>query len=152
MTRSQKQWEWFADIIKDVEEADTKGLVENHIFITQFFDKFDLRTTMLVSTMLCVCTLSTPLLFFFLFLQYICERHFQKLSGKSLFTGLRSVTHFGRPDFNQFFDSLQEDYILLPQIGVFSCGPPGMTNGVEEACAATNRFEGPAFLHHYENF
>ena len=49
MTRSQKQWEWFTDIIKDVEDADTKGLVENHIFVTQFFDKFDLRTTMLVS-------------------------------------------------------------------------------------------------------
>ena len=52
MTRTQKQYEWFADIIRDVEEADKKGLVENHVFITQFFDKFDLRTTMLVS--LCV--------------------------------------------------------------------------------------------------
>ena len=48
VTRSQKQWEWFTDIIRDVEEADTKGLVESHIFVTQFFDKFDLRTTMLV--------------------------------------------------------------------------------------------------------
>ena len=85
-------------------------------------------------------------------LQYICERHFQKLSGKSLFTGLRAITHFGRPDFNQFFDNLQEEYILLPSIGVFSCGPPGMTNGVDAACAATNRFEGPAFHHHFENF
>ena len=49
MTRTQKQWEWFTEIIKETEEADKKGLVENHIFITQFFDKFDLRTTMLVS-------------------------------------------------------------------------------------------------------
>ena len=49
MTRSQKQWEWFTEIIRETEEADKKGLVENHIFITQFFDKFDLRTTMLVS-------------------------------------------------------------------------------------------------------
>ena len=49
VTRSQKQWEWFTDIIKDVEDADTKGLVESHIFVTQFFDKFDLRTTMLVN-------------------------------------------------------------------------------------------------------
>ena len=48
VTRTQKQWEWFTDIIKDVEEADKKNLVESHIFITQFFDKFDLRTTMLV--------------------------------------------------------------------------------------------------------
>ena len=49
MTRTQKQYEWFTDIIRDVEEADKKNLVENHIFVTQFFDKFDLRTTMLVS-------------------------------------------------------------------------------------------------------
>ena len=49
MTRTQKQWEWFSEIIRDVEEADKKNLVETHIFVTQFFDKFDLRTTMLVS-------------------------------------------------------------------------------------------------------
>ncbi len=85
-------------------------------------------------------------------LQYICERHFQKISGKSLFTGLRAITHFGRPDFNQFFDNLQGEYEYLPKIGVFSCGPPGMTNGVEAACSAINCFEGPDFLHHYENF
>ena len=49
ITRTQKQWEWFTDTIREVEEADKKGIVETHIFITQFFDKFDLRTTMLVS-------------------------------------------------------------------------------------------------------
>ena len=48
VARSQKQYEWFTDIIRDVEEADKKGQVEIHIFVTQFFDKFDLRTTMLV--------------------------------------------------------------------------------------------------------
>ena len=52
MTRTQKQYEWFTDIIRDVEEADKKNLVENHIFVTQFFDKFDLRTTMLVSSLI----------------------------------------------------------------------------------------------------
>lgn len=49
VTRTQKQYEWFTDIIREVEEADKKNLVEIHIFVTQFFDKFDLRTTMLVS-------------------------------------------------------------------------------------------------------
>lgn len=130
VTRTQSQFEWMADIIKEVEEADTKQLVEVHIFVTQFYDKFDLRTAML----------------------YIAERHFQRLSGRSLFTGMRAVTHFGRPDFNTFFDSLAIEHGLLPKIGVFSCGPPGMTNGVEEACAASNRYEGPAFIHHFENF
>ena len=49
VTRTQMQYEWFTDVIREVEEVDTKGLVEMHIFITQLFDKFDLRTTMLVS-------------------------------------------------------------------------------------------------------
>ena len=130
VTRTQHQFEWMADIIREVEEADTKNLVEVHIFITQFFDKFDLRTAML----------------------YIAERHFQRISGQSLFTGMCAITHFGRPDFNTFFDGLAQEHRLLPKIGVFSCGPPGMTNGVENACAATNRYEGPPFIHHYENF
>lgn len=40
--------------------------------------------------------------------QYVCERHFQKVWNRSLFTGLRSVTHFGRPPLVSFFSSLQE--------------------------------------------
>ena len=36
-------------------------------------------------------------------MQYICEKYFQKIADRSLFTGLRSATHFGRPDFSQFF-------------------------------------------------
>lgn len=46
--RSQKQYEWLIDIIRDVEEKDENDFVSVHIFITQFFQKFDLRTTMLV--------------------------------------------------------------------------------------------------------
>ena len=34
--------------------------------------------------------------------QYICEEHFQKISKKSLFTGLQAKTHFGRPQFDRF--------------------------------------------------
>ena len=42
--------------------------------------------------------------------QYICERHFQKISDRSLFTGLRSVTHFGRPDFGSFLSMLLQEH------------------------------------------
>ena len=50
MTRTQKQYEWFTEIIREAEEKDKNNQLEVHIFVTQFFDKFDLRTTMLVST------------------------------------------------------------------------------------------------------
>ncbi|XP_052037430.1 dual oxidase 2 isoform X2 [Apodemus sylvaticus] len=130
VTRTQRQFEWLADIIREVEENDSRDLVSVHIYITQLAEKFDLRTTML----------------------YICERHFQKALNRSLFTGLRSVTHFGRPPFELFFNSLQEVHPQVHKIGVFSCGPPGMTKNVEKSCQLINRQDRAHFVHHYENF
>ncbi|XP_062926228.1 dual oxidase 2-like [Mobula hypostoma] len=130
VTRTQRQFEWMADIIREVEENDKNDLVSVHIYITQLAEKFDLRTTML----------------------YICERHFQKVSNQSLFTGLRSITHFGRPQFVPFFNSLQEVHPEVGKIGVFSCGPPGLTKNVEKACQQINKRDQAHFVHHYENF
>ncbi|XP_069078431.1 dual oxidase 1-like isoform X1 [Pleurodeles waltl] len=130
VTRTQHQFEWVADIIREVEENDKNDLVSVHIYITQLAEKFDLRTTML----------------------YICERHFQKVLNKSLFTGLRAITHFGRPPFVPFFNSLQEVHPEVRKIGVFSCGPPGMTKNVEKACQQLNKQDQARFTHHYENF
>ncbi|KYO21449.1 dual oxidase 2 [Alligator mississippiensis] len=130
VTRTQRQFEWLADIIRELEESDQLDLVSVHIYITQLAEKFDLRTTML----------------------YICERHFQKVLNRSLFTGLRSITHFGRPPFVHFFNSLQDVHPEVRKIGVFSCGPPGMTKNVEKACKQINRKDQAYFVHHYENF
>ncbi|MBN3306687.1 DUOX2 oxidase, partial [Amia calva] len=128
--RTQHQFEWVSDIIREVEMNDANNLVSVHIYITQLAEKFDLRTTML----------------------YICERHFQKVLNRSLFTGLRSVTHFGRPPFVPFFNSLQEVHPEVGKIGVFSCGPPGLTKNVEKACQQINKRDQAHFIHHYENF
>lgn len=48
VTRTQRQFEWVSDIIREVEEMDTQELVAVHTYITQVAEKFDLRTTMLV--------------------------------------------------------------------------------------------------------
>lgn len=48
VTRTQRQFEWVSDIIREVEEMDTQDLVSVHTYITQVAEKFDLRTTMLV--------------------------------------------------------------------------------------------------------
>lgn len=130
VTRTQRQFEWVSDIIREVEDMDAQGLVSVHIYITQLAEKFDLRTTML----------------------YVCERHFQKVWNRSLFTGLRSVTHFGRPPFLAFLSSLQEVHPEVEKIGVFSCGPPGLTKNVEKACQQMNKRDQTHFVHHYENF
>lgn len=85
---SHKHFEWFIDVLRDVERKDVTNVLEIHIFITQFFHKFDLRTTML----------------------YICENHFQRLSKTSMFTGLKAVNHFGRPDMTSFLKFVQKKH------------------------------------------
>lgn len=130
VTRTQKQFEWMTDIIREVENVDSNQFMDTHIFVTQFKEKFDLRTTML----------------------YICERHFQKVAGKSLFTGLSAVTHFGRPNFQDFLKSVRSEHPNVRTFGVFSCGPPNMTNNLDGACTNLNKQEGATFNHHFENF
>ena len=49
VTNSQKQFEWLTEILRQVEDQDKRGLIRNHIFITQFKNEFDMRTIFLVS-------------------------------------------------------------------------------------------------------
>ncbi|XP_032685960.1 dual oxidase-like isoform X3 [Odontomachus brunneus] len=132
VTKSQKQFEWMVDILRELEKTDAKNIVSIHIFVTQFYEKFDLRTIFL----------------------YICEHHFQKISNRSLFTGLKAATHFGRPKFSQFFRSISRLHPAANKIGVFSCGTPTMVNAVDAACKAINLMEinDTVFQHIYKRF
>jgi len=128
---SHRYFEWFIDVLREVEEKDKTNVLEMHIFITQFFHKFDLRTTML----------------------YICENHFQRLANRSMFTGLKAINHFGRPDMPSFLKFVQKKHSYVSKVGVFSCGPGPLTNSISTACDAVNRQRRlPYFIHHYENF
>ncbi|KAG7203421.1 hypothetical protein KM043_013488 [Ampulex compressa] len=132
VTRTQKQFEWMVDILRELEKADINNTVSVHVFITQFYHKFDLRTILL----------------------YICERHFQRVSNKSLFTGLTAITHFGRPKFNQFFLSITKLHPTINKIGVFSCGTQALTQAVDTACKSLNTAEtnDTLFQHHFKSF
>ncbi|XP_076646950.1 dual oxidase 2-like isoform X2 [Halictus rubicundus] len=132
ITRTQKQFEWMVDIIRNIENADTNSTISSHIFITQFYHKFDLRTILL----------------------YICERHFQKISNKSLFTGLKATTHFGKPNFQRFFMSVQRLHPKIKKIGVFSCGSPSVTQAIDVACKSITLNEdlNVLFQHYYKSF
>ncbi|KAH9500299.1 Dual oxidase 2, partial [Bulinus truncatus] len=131
ITGSQRHFEWLIDILKEVEEIDTQGMVSIDIFITQFFQNFDLRTSLL----------------------YIFEEHFQRMNGgKSVFTGLKATTHFGRPQMSKIMDAVHRAHTLVRKVGVFSCGPPGLTKGVERACVETSKATKALFEHHFENF
>ncbi|KAL4228920.1 NAD(P)H oxidase [Mactra antiquata] len=131
ITGSQRHYEWLLDILEEVESIDQKGMVSIDIFITQFFQNFDLRTAML----------------------YICEEHFQNFSGgRSVFTSLKANTHFGRPHLQSMFKTVHRAHPMARKVGVFSCGPPGVTKSVERACVESSRTTKALFEHHFENF
>jgi len=131
VTQSHRQFEWFIDVLREVERKDVTNVLDIHIFITQFFHKFDLRTTML----------------------YICENHFQRLSKRSLFTGLKASNHFGRPDMSAFLRFVQRKHSYVNKVGVFSCGPRAVTRSNSIACENVNRVRKlPHFINHFENF
>ncbi|XP_063244326.1 dual oxidase-like isoform X2 [Bacillus rossius redtenbacheri] len=132
VTKTQKQFEWLVDIIREIERHDHKKVVSVHIFITQFYQKYDLRTIML----------------------YICERHFQRICNRSLLTGLQAQTDFGRPNFTVILSSVQSAHRKVGKIGVFSCGPPSLTQIVDVSCISLNKktVRGPLFQHHFKNF
>ncbi|XP_043487025.1 dual oxidase-like [Polistes fuscatus] len=131
ITRTQKQFEWMVDILRELEKSDINNSVSVHIFITQFYQKFDLRTILL----------------------YICERHFQRIYNKSLFTGLMAITHFGRPKFSQFFQLIQKLHPNVNKIGVFSCGSRSIVHSIDNACNELNLKEcNTLFQHKYKSF
>ncbi|VIO91716.1 Uncharacterized protein BM_BM4466 [Brugia malayi] len=129
---THKNYEWFIEVLHNVEELDKEDLLEIHIFVTQFFHKFDLRTTML----------------------YICEKHFRSDSnGRSMFTGLNAVNHFGRPNFEALFKFIQNKHRDVQAVGVFSCGPNSINKEIRKACREVNRVRSAAsFCHRFETF
>lgn len=53
---------------------------------------------------------SIPKILTSLHLQYMIERYHHSSTGISLFTDLRAVTHFGRPNFVSIFKTLKQKY------------------------------------------
>ena len=131
--RTQKQFEWVIDVLRELEESDVEGRLEIHVFITELNEHFDLRTNLL----------------------YICERQFHKINGCSLFTGLQAPTHFGRPKFESIIRQLMFRHTEEKVVSVFACGSSVMCQSVGEAVAAIRaapRPEDPVLAYKALNF
>ncbi|XP_014669657.1 PREDICTED: dual oxidase-like isoform X2 [Priapulus caudatus] len=129
IAQSHRQFEWLIDMLREIEDVDKQNIIKLRIFITEFVQNFDIRTSML----------------------YICEKHFQRFSSRSMFTGLRGFTHFGRPNFSALFSSIQRTHLMVPKVGVFSCGPSSLNNSVAKTCDTLNRMGRiPYLIHQYE--
>lgn len=71
-----------------------------------------------------------------------------------LFTGLEQKTHYGRPNFEVFFQQLaaeKKEAHVKDDVGVFFCGPPGLSKDLHRLC---NKYssEDSTFYYNKESF
>ncbi|KAJ3213002.1 Dual oxidase 1 [Entophlyctis luteolus] len=139
ITRSQRGYEWMTELLADMESSAVGKLLECHVFITEVPSQFDLSTTLL----------------------YITERQFHRTNNRSVFTGLQSETHFGRPDFGVIFRQIKEAHyafgatrrdaavaaeVPAEKIGIFTCGGTQICQAVNDAARVANLSPGPRLL------
>ena len=66
-------------------------------------------------------------------------------------TGLRTPTNFGRPQFENIFQTMKEKY-PNKKIGVFFCGPEVLSEKLSSISKKMSSATGTKFSYHKENF
>jgi len=120
--RDKTSFEWFNEILAALEQDNPNNFLEIDTYLTGQLSTNEIKNIMYGE------------------------------SENDLITGLQSPTHFGRPNFDEFFS---EKALRHPGkvIGVFFCGPPALSKDLRKKCrqyssAKTNT----KFLFFKENF
>lgn len=113
MSSDAKSFEWFSELLAELERDDDTNLFDFHIHLTG--TRADLEGTTL--------ELARALL--------------HEQTGQDVVTGLEVRTKMGRPDFDALFDRFAAEPDLPPP-DVYFCGPPGLSRMLAERCAARN--------------
>lgn len=101
LARDQHAFEWFLQVLAEIEASRVAELVDINIYMTDF--RPDMKTVTL--------DLAIDLL---------------GADGRSdLVTGLRSKTRFGYPDWEEVFGEMSQRY-RKNRVDVYFCGPPGL--------------------------
>jgi len=109
LNRDQYSFEWFAALLADLEQIDRKGLLDIHLCMT--------------GARAGATALGLEL-----------ARDVMHASGRSdMITGLRTHTHFGRPDWEAMLGDVAARH-PPEQVDVYFCGPPGLGAVLSPLC------------------
>jgi predicted ferric reductase/Ca2+-binding EF-hand superfamily protein len=111
LNKDQYSFEWFFDLLTELENADHKAMLDVHLCMTggrAGASAFGLELA----------------------------REIMRESGQSdVVTGLRTHTHMGRPDWNEMLGAIKDAH-AGETVRVFFCGPPGLGATIRKVCAA----------------
>eukprot|EP01117_Protostelium_nocturnum_P006712 TRINITY_DN2415_c0_g1_i1.p1 TRINITY_DN2415_c0_g1~~TRINITY_DN2415_c0_g1_i1.p1 ORF type:complete len:654 (+),score=190.02 TRINITY_DN2415_c0_g1_i1:761-2722(+) len=128
--RSQKNFSWFTDIIKEVEEYNLEkpNTFTVNLYFTGANKEEDIRSIML---------------------QSVLNYHYSR-KKECLVTGGRSRVHFCRPPLNKILAQVGEESRSDKKVGVFFCGPPPLASALSHECHKQRNKQ--KFKFHKENF
>jgi predicted ferric reductase/Ca2+-binding EF-hand superfamily protein len=113
VNRDQYSFEWFRDLLGELERIDDKGLLEVHLCMTGARGG---STAMGLEL----------------------ARDLMHSAGRSdIITGLRTHTHAGAPDWQQALSNIAAMHAPDP-VDVYFCGPPGLGKKIARICERLN--------------
>ncbi|KAI0218114.1 hypothetical protein L0F63_006714 [Massospora cicadina] len=118
--RDKEAFEWFQDLLKAIEEEDIQQFIEIHTYLTGKL-KADEAANIILNDQ---------------------EGH------QDAVTGLRSPTHYGRPNLDQIFTGLRHLHPAT-DIGVFFCGPKRLSTMLSDAANKYSQPEGGGTRFHF---
>lgn len=127
--RETRAFEWFEGLLKDLENDQVESssdLLDFNMYLTQRYSEDQLE-------------------------EFKAD---QQANEFDPITGLRSKTHFGRPDFDVIFDKIRDEHPNT-KVGVFFCGPRVLSKDLRAlamAKSSKHKTDGARFVFHKENF
>ncbi|KAL5755524.1 hypothetical protein ACOSQ2_020270 [Xanthoceras sorbifolium] len=129
VTREQRSFEWFREIMDEVAEMDKKGVIELHNYCTSVYEEGDARSAL-------ISMLQS--------LQYA-------KNGVDVVSETRVKSHFAKPNWRQVYKEIS---LLHPEsrIGVFYCGIPAAMKELKQLASEFSHKSTTKFDFHKENF
>lgn len=123
--RDYRQFEWFQDLLKAIEEQDLDHFLEIHVYLTGRLQPDEIKNVIINN-----------------------DDGYQ-----DALTGLRAATNYGRPNLDQIFTGLRRSH-EDSDLGVFFCGPKPLGRSLKAACTKYSQSgdTGTRFFYNKENF
>lgn len=123
--RDKEAFEWFQDVIKAIEDEDIDQMIEINTYLTKGLKDDEIKNIQIND----------------------------EAGRRDAITGLRSGTHFGRPNLDQVFKGMTKKHPAT-DIGVFFCGPKVLSGQLHVMCNKYNQpqEDGTKFFYNKENF
>ncbi|XP_072975700.1 respiratory burst oxidase homolog protein B-like [Typha angustifolia] len=129
VTREEGSFEWFRNVMTEVEEKDKEQVIELHNHCTSVYAEGDARSALII----------------------MLQSLNQAKHGVDIVTGTRVKTHFARPNWRNVFKHVAVHH-ENQRVGVFYCGDQTLVPELRRLASDFSHKTNTKFVFHKENF